>query len=326
LNGQSVPGDGPARYRKRPHAHEVSDRPKPQVLVHRAAGWLGVAPAVLIIGCFMLIPIGIIAVYSFLDADPYGGVRPNFSVEAYLQLVYERDLDDTLQFNSAYLRIFLRSLVLAAAATMLCAVVGFPVAYFVAMQPPRRRNLLVALITVPFWTNLLIRTYCWILILRDTGLINNLLLAAGVIDLPITLLYTYGAILLGLVYTYVPFMVLPIYAAIEKLDRRLLEAAHDLYASRIRVLRRVILPLAAPGIAAGAILVFIPSVGAFIAPDLLGGGKHLMLGSLIQLQFASSRNWPFGSAVAMLLLAVVLVLLLYYAMGPGRAAARGHHP
>ena len=148
------------------------------VFAHPAAGWLGAAPAVLIIGCFMLIPIGIIAVYSFLDADPYGGVRPAFSVEAYLQLLFERDLDDGLLFNVAYLRIFLRSVALAGAATVLCAAVGFPVAYCIASQPRRRRNLLVALITVPFWTNLLIRTYCWILILRDTGLINNLLLAA----------------------------------------------------------------------------------------------------------------------------------------------------
>ena len=318
--------DEPLPDAKRQATRDAAKRPAPEVPAHGGAGWRGVAPAVLIIGCFMLIPIGIIAVYSFLDADPYGGVRPSFSMEAYLQLLYERDLDDSLRFNGAYLRIFLRSLALAAAATLLCALVGFPVACFVAMQPPPRRNLLVALITVPFWTNLLIRTYCWILILRDTGLINNLLLAAGVIDEPITLLYTYGAILLGLVYTYVPFMVLPIYAAMEKLDRRLLEAAHDLYASRPRVLRHVILPLSVPGIAAGAILVFIPSVGAFIAPDLLGGGKHLMIGSLIQLQFASSRNWPFGSAVAMLLLAIVLVLLLYYALGPARAAAREHHP
>ena len=314
----------PMRDSKRQQvANPAGDR-APRATARHGTGWLGVAPALLIIGCFMLIPIGIVAVYSFLDADPYGGVRRSFSIEAYVQLLYERDLDDSLLFNGAYLRIFLRSVALAGAATVLSAAVGFPVAYFVAMQPPRRRNLLVALITVPFWTNLLIRTYCWILILRDTGLINNLLLSAGVIDAPITLLYTYGAILIGLVYTYVPFMVLPIYAAIEKLDRRLLEVAHDLYANRLRVLRRVILPLAVPGIAAGAILVFIPSVGAFIAPDLLGGGKHLMLGSLIQLQFASSRNWPFGSAVAMVLLAVVLILLLYQVLGPARAA-RTHH-
>lgn len=295
-------------------------------LSRTAGGWLGVAPAVLIIGAFMVVPIGIIGVYSFMDADPYGGVRSSFSVEAYVQLLYERDLDDSPLFNDAYVTIFLRSVGLAGATTLLCAAVGFPVAYFIATQPPQRRNLLLVLITVPFWTNLLIRTYCWILILRDTGLINNVLLQLGVIQAPVTLLYTYGAILVGLVYTYVPFMVLPIYAAIEKLDRRLLEAAHDLHAGRMRALQRVILPLAAPGIAAGCILVFIPSLGTFVAPDLLGGGKHLMLGSLIQLQFASSRNWPFGSAVAMLLLAVVLILLIYYSMGPARRGARTHHP
>ena len=290
----------------------------------RFRGWLGVAPSLLIIGVFMLVPIGIIAAYSFLEADPYGGVRSDFSAEAYVQLLFERDLDDRLVFNDAYIDIFLRSVLLAGAATLLSLLIGFPVAWYMATQPPERRTLLVFLITIPFWTNLLIRTFCWILILRDTGLVNNALLALGVVEAPITLLYTDGAILLGLVYTYVPFMVLPLYATIEKLDLRLLEAAHDLYAGRMLAMRRVILPLAKPGIVAGSILVFIPSVGAFIAPDLLGGGKHLMLGSLIQLQFASSRNWPFGSAVAMLLLSIVLVLLIYYALGPARRAQASH--
>jgi len=271
----------------------------------------------------MLAPIGIIAVYSFLEASPYGGVRPNFSLEAYVQLVFERDLDDNIVFNDAYIAIFLRSVLLAGGATLLCLLIGFPVAWYMATQPQERRNLLVFLITIPFWTNLLIRTYCWILVLRDTGLVNNALLSFGVVETPITLLYTDGAILLGLVYTYVPFMVLPMYAVLEKIDLRLVEAAHDLYADRIRVMRRVILPLAKPGLVAGSILVFIPSVGAFIAPDLLGGGKHLMLGSLIQLQFASSRNWPFGSAVAIVLLSVVLILLMYYALGPARRV-QGH--
>ena len=189
-----------------------------------------------------------------------------------------------------------------------------------------RRNLLLALITVPFWTNLLIRTYCWILILRDTGLINNVLLATGVIQAPITLLYTYGAIPARAgVHLRAGSWCCRSTPPSRRLDRRLLEAAHDLYAGRRRALQRVVVPLAAPGIAAGAILVFIPSVGAFIAPDLLGGGKNLTLGSLIQLQFASSRNWPFGSAVAMLLLAVVLIMLLCYALGPARTAAGSRH-
>ena len=282
---------------------------------------LGLGPALAMIGAFMLVPIGIIAVYSFLEADPYGGVEPRFSLEAYIQFLFERDLDDSLVFNSAYLVIFGRSILLAAAAMLASLLIGFPVAYYMATQPAGRRNLLVFLVTIPFWTNLLIRTFCWILILRDHGLVNNLLLAAGVIDQPLTLLYTNGAILLGLVYTYIPFMILPIYASIEKLDLRLVEAAHDLYANRRQVLRRVILPLALPGIVAGSILVFIPSLGAFIAPDLLGGGKKLMIGSLIQMQFSSSRNWPFGSAAALVLMAAVLAAMTYYALGPARRSA-----
>ena len=308
LEANGAPSASPAGGREREHGRR------------RCRGWLGVAPSLLIIGVFMLAPIGIVAVYSLLESDPYGGVRPEFSPEAWGQLLFERDLDDRLVFNDAYIDIFLRSVLLAGAATLLCLLVGFPVAWYMAMQPVDRRTLLVFLVTIPFWTNLLIRTYCWILVLRDTGLINNALRSLGIIEAPITLLYTDSAILLGLVYTYVPFMVLPLYATLEKLDLRLVEAAHDLHAGRMLAMRRVVFPLAKPGIVAGSILVFIPSVGAFIAPDLLGGGKHLMLGSLIQLQFASSRNWPFGSAVAMLLLSIVLVALICYALGPARRA------
>jgi spermidine/putrescine transport system permease protein len=222
------------------------------------------------------------------------------------------------------LGIFGRSAILALLAMIFSLLIGFPVAYYMAMQPPERRNLLVFLVTIPFWTNLLIRTYCWILILRDSGLINNALLSWGLIDTPITLLYTDGAILLGLVYTYVPFMVLPIYASLEKLDVRLIEAAHDLYADRVQAMRRIVVPLALPGIMAGAILVFIPALGTFIQPDLLGGGKRLMIGSLIQLQFASSRNWPFGSAAALILMTVVMAALVIYALGPARRGAEGN--
>ena len=281
---------------------------------------LGLGPALAIIGGFMVLPMGLVLIYSFLKADPYGGVQPFFSSEAYIQFLFERDLDDSLIFNEAYLVIFARSAALALLATLAALLIGFPVAYFMATQPPARKNLLVFLVTIPFWTNLLIRTYCWILVLRDNGLINNALLASGVIEGPVKLLYTDGAILLGLVYTYVPFMVLPIYASLEKLDMRLVEAAHDLYADRRRVMRRVVVPLAVPGIVAGCLLVFIPSLGAFIAPDLLGGGKKLMIGSLIQLQFSSSRNWPFGSAAALILMAVVLISLVIYARGPARRA------
>ena len=279
---------------------------------------LGLGPALGIIIVFMIIPICIIAVYSFLEANPYGGVRPNFSLDAYIQFFFERDLDDNLVVNSAYLMIFWRSFVLALATTVLCLLIGFPTAYYIAMQPPKRKNLLVFLVTIPFWTNLLIRTFCWILMLRDNGIINNILMGIGLTNEPLSLLYTNGAILIGLVYTYIPFLVLPVYATVEKFDLRLLEAAHDLYANRRQLMRWVILPLAMPGIIAGSLLVFVPSLGAFIAPNLLGGGKKLMIGSMIQLQFASSRNWPFGSAAALILMACVLIAMLIYALGPAR--------
>lgn len=282
--------------------------------------WAGLAPACLILLTFMVGPILIVLTYSFLEPNPYGGVRPIPTSEAYIQFLFERDLDDSLIFNDAYLAILARSVILALATTVGALLIGFPVAFYIATRPAQQRNFLVLLVTVPFWTNLLIRTYCWILVLRDTGLINNALLATGLIDRPLTLLYTDGAILLGLIYAYVPFMILPIYATIEKLDMRLVEVAHDLYSSTYAAMRHIVVPLAMPGIVAGCILVFIPSLGAFIAPDLLGGGKKLMLGSLIQLQFSASRNWPFGSAVAIILLTVVMLALIFYALGPARRA------
>lgn len=280
--------------------------------------WLGLSPALLVIGLFMVVPILIVIVYSFLAKDPYGGVEPQFSTEAYKQLLFERDFDDTLLFSTVNLKIFWRSVWLALLSTLLSLVAALPVAYYIARQPESRKNTLVLLVTIPFWTNLLIRTYCWILILRDTGLINGLLQRIHLIDSPITLLYTNGAVLLGLVYSYLPFMVLPLYASMEKLDMKLLEAAHDLYANRWRVFRRVSLPLALPGIIAGCILVFIPALGAFITPQLLGGGKNLMLGSLIQMQFGASRNWPFGAAMSLVLLSFVLIALLIYARSPAQ--------
>ncbi len=283
---------------------------------------LGLGPVLGIIIVFLIIPICIIAVYSFLEANPYGGVKPHWTLDAYIQFLFEWDFDDNLVFNTAYLMIFWRSFVLAVATTLLCFVIGFPTAYFMAMQSPKKRNLLV---TIPFWTNLLIRTFCWILMLRDNGIVNNILMGLGLITEPLTLLYTNGAILVGMIYTYIPFMVLPLYATIEKLDLRLLDAAHDLYANRRQLMRWVILPLAMPGIIAGSLLVFIPSLGAFIAPNLLGGGKKLMIGSMIQLQFASSRNWPFGSAAALILMGCVLIAMLVFVLGPARKTDIGEH-
>ncbi len=281
--------------------------------------FFGLLPALLAMLVFVVVPLLIVVVFSFREADPFGGVRQNFSLEAYLRLLFERDfLDDSLVFSTSTLRIFWRSLWLALATTLLSLAFALPVAYYIARQPAGRKNTLLLLVTIPFWTNLLIRTFCWILILRDTGLINTFLQNVGLISQPLPLLYTNAAVLLGLVYSYIPFMILPLYASLERLDVRLLEAAHDLYANRWRVFAKVTWPLAMPGVVAGCILVFIPALGAFITPQLLGGGRNLMLGSLIQLQFSSGRNWPFGAAVSLLLMAFVLLALLIYARGPAR--------
>lgn len=282
---------------------------------------LGLAPALVTVTIFMVVPMLILLVFSFLEADPYGGVEPVFSVEAYIQLLYEIDFDDTMVFNPIYLGIIWRSIYLALVATIGCLILGFPVAYFITRQDPRMQNLLLYLITLPFWTNQLVRVYSWILILSKDGVIEQPLKSAGILEGSLGMMYSNGAIAIGLIYSYLPLMVLPIYASLEKLDFRLIEAAHDLYADRLKVMREVIAPLAMPGIIAGCILVFVPSLGAFIAPDLLGGGKKLMLGSLIHLQFASSRNWPFGSAIAICLLMLVMVALMIQARSAAKRRA-----
>jgi spermidine/putrescine transport system permease protein len=202
---------------------------------------------------------------------------------------------------------------LAGLTTLLCLAIGFPTALYMARAPTHRRNVLVLLVTIPFWTNLLVRNYAWILLLRNNGLLDQALMGTGLTTTPLGLLYTPTAVLLGLVYTFLPFMVLPLYASLEKLDWRLVEAASDLGAGPWRALWRVVLPLSLPGVAAGCLLVFVPGLGAYVTPELLGGGKTLMIGNLIQSQFGSARNWPFGAALAMALLGVVLIALAAYA-------------
>ncbi len=289
------------------------------------ARWGLVAPALLVIGIFGIAPLLITIVYSFLEAATYGGVIWNFSTEAYVQFLFEEDIfDETLHFSWAYPQIFGRSILLALVTTIFCLLVGFPTAYFMATRPPGQRTLWLFLITLPFWTNLLIRTYAMFIILRDEGLVNNGLIWVGFISEPLRLLHTDFAVALGLMYSFLPFMVLPLYAALEKMDFRLVEAGYDLYADRWQVLRKVVIPLAKPGIVAGCILVFIPSIGAYVTPLLLGGGKELMIGNLIALQFGNARNWPFGCAAALILLAMVLVALLYYVRSTGAKQGLGH--
>jgi len=272
-------------------------------------------PALGVIGFFMLAPLGLMAYVSFLERGLNGGVEwGSHSVDAYIQFLFERDLDDSLLLNTDYLRIFLRSFTLSLTTTVLALLIGFPTALYMALQTPRYRNLLVFMVTIPFWTNLLVRNYAWILLLRNSGLINAGLQSLGVIDEPLILLNTPFAIGVGLTYSFLPFMVLPIYGSLEKLDRRLMEAAFDLGANRRRVLTRVVIPLSAPGIVAGSVLVFIPCLGAYVTPELLGGGKALMIGNLIQAQFGAARNWPFGAALAFVLLSLVLLAMMIYAL------------
>jgi len=283
------------------------------------------APGILTIFCIGVMPLSIVLVYSFLEPGDFGGVSWVMSFDAYVQLLFEEDIfDETLSFSTDYLEIFLRSISLGLFTTIACLLLGFPTAYFIATQPPARRNAWLFMITIPFWTNLLIRTYAMLLILRDQGVINLSLIEIGLIDRAIPILYTDFAVCLGLVYAYLPFMVLPIFASLEKLDFRLVEASYDLYATRFKVLKRIIIPLAKPGIAAGCILVLIPSLGAYITPALLGGGKSLMIGNLIELQFGQARNWPFGSAIAMVLMVIVMLSLMAYLNFGAKKRAPGH--
>lgn len=250
---------------------------------------------------FFLVPLFIMLVYSFGRRGTYGGVVWDWNVQQYLRFL-----------DPLYIEIFARSVWIAVVNTVVCLVIGYPFAFFVAQQPHRRRGVLLLLIVIPFWTNFLIRTYAWILILRTEGLINTVLISLGLIGEPLTLLYTEGTVVLGLVYGYLPFMVLPLYASIEKLDFSLVEAAFDLGANEIRAFLRVVLPLTMPGVVAGCILTFIPSIGAFVTPDILGGAKTVMIGNLVQQQFLSSRDWPFGAAVSFILMVIVTLGIVVY--------------
>lgn len=243
-------------------------------------------------------PLVVICAYSALTRGAYGGVSLPWTAENYTRF-----------FDPLYAAILLRSLLMAAAATALCLLLGFPLALFIS-RAQRRRGLYLFLVILPFWTSFLVRTYAWLFLLRDTGLVNTALLGLGMIREPLPLLYNNGAVLLGLVYGYLPFMILPLYATLERLDPALLEAAADLGAKPLPALLRVVIPLSAPGIRAGAILVFIPCVGAFLTPDLLGGGKTVMIGNLVQNQFTTARDWPFGSAVSLALMAIVILLVV----------------
>ena len=243
-------------------------------------------------------PLAIVCAYSLLTRGDYGGVEHPWTLESYARL-----------FDPLYGVILWRSFALAAVTTLLSAVLGFPLALFIS-RSGRWKNLWLQLVILPFWTSFLVRTYAWLFLLRETGLINTALMKLSVIHTPLPLLYNNGAVLLGLVYAYLPFMVLPLYATLERIDPSLLEAAADLGMRPLRAVFRIVLPLTAPGMIAGGILVFIPCLGAYLTPDLLGGGKTVMAGNLIQNQFTTARDWPFGSAVSLVLMLIAVLLLV----------------
>jgi spermidine/putrescine transport system permease protein len=285
--------------------------------------WLLSAPALLIILVAATGPLLIVLVYSFLTPGSYGDVKWQFSPEAWVSVFMERDIfDDTLAVAAAHVTIFWRSIKLAIVTTIATLALGFPTAYFMATRSEKTRDLWLFLITIPFWTNLLIRTFAVLQIIRNEGIINAGLLKLGIISAPIQILYTDTAILVGMAYVYLPLMVLPVYASMEKLDFRLVEAGYDLYANRFQVLRRIIFPLVKPGVIAGSILVFIPAIGAYVTPSVLGGGKNMMLSNLIELQFGQGRNWPLGSALSIAVIIIVTIALLAYVRNTGRPEAR----
>jgi spermidine/putrescine transport system permease protein len=285
----------------------------------RALAFL-LTPISILLAVFFLVPLGIMMTYSFLEPGIYGGV-----VWSYYPFNYGRVLGAPLnnfeEFDPVYLRIFLGTLRIAFLTVLISLLICYPVAFWVSRLPDRWKSFVLFLITLPFFANLLIRVYAWLLILRPTGFVNTALQGAGMIDAPLPLLFTNVAVAIGLVYILVPFMFLPIYASIERLDRSLIQASQDLGASPFQTFLRVVLPLTMPGIVGGSIIVFIPALGNFVVPSLLGGAKVLMSGNLIEQQFLDTRNWPFGATLAMLVMAVILVLMMIYVINLGRSGA-----
>ncbi|ACB77072.1 ABC transporter permease [Opitutus terrae] len=271
--------------------------------------WLLLAPMVLWLVLFVVLPSVILLVYSFCERDELGRVVYTFTTENFIRV-----------FDPVYVRIFARSIGYAGLTTIICVVVGYPVAFCVARAREEWRQRLLLLVMIPFWTSFLIRTYAWITILKKEGLLNGLL--EGLALPSVELLYTPTAVIIGLVYAYLPFMILPIYGSAEKLDGALIEAAYDLGAGPLRVFSSVIIPLTLPGIAAGTLLVFVPAIGMFAITDLMGGARVPMIGNVIQNQFMQARDWPFGAAlgvVFMALFALTYLILL-------RVTTREEHP
>lgn len=280
-------------------------------------GWsLGLAgllsPVAFWLGLFFLVPLLLILAYSFGTSGVYGGITLGFNPANYLKV-----------FDPLYLEIIGRTLVIAVLNTLLCLALGYPLAYFIVFRGGRWKHTLILMVMIPFWTSLLVRSYAWVVLLSGNGIANRTLQFLGVTDSPVTLIFTPQAVTMGMVYSYLPFMILPLYAALEKFDARLKEAAQDLGAGRWQTFWRVTFPLSIPGVIAGGILVFIPSAGEFVIPNLLGGSQTVMMGNLIQQQFLEARDWAFGSALSVMLAVVLLGAIMLYIRCVGTGKLEG---
>jgi spermidine/putrescine transport system permease protein len=283
----------------------------------KGRGWsLGLVglltPVTIWLGIFFLVPLLFILAYSFGTSGVYGGITLGFNPGNYLRV-----------FDPLYLEIVVRTLIIALTNTLLCLLLGYPLAYFIAFKGRRWKNILILMVMIPFWTSLLLRAYAWVVILEGNGIANRVLQFLGITDEPIPLIFTPQAVTMGMVYSYLPFMILPLYAALEKFDVRLKEAAQDLGASRWHTFWRVTFPLSMPGVIAGSILVFIPSAGEFVIPNLLGGSRTVLVGNLIQAQFSTARDWAFGSALAMMLAVLLVGAIMFYVRKVGAEKLEG---
>lgn len=248
---------------------------------------------------FTIVPLLIILIFSLSASSKIGNLSMDFTLDRYLQF-----------FEPIYADVFFRSIKLSLYSTAFCLILGYPVAYIIANKKMKMRNFLILFIILPQWTNFLLRTYAWMSILKDNGPINAFLINIGLIKEPLTLLYTDGAVLMGMIYNFLPYMILPIYTVILKIDKAYVEAARDLGASGSTTFRKIILPLSMPGIVSGIIMVFMPAISTFVISDLLGGGHSMLMGNLIQNQFLAARNWQFGSAISMILIFIILITML----------------
>lgn len=281
--------------------------------VNAGTGSVLLAPASLWYATFFVVPLGFILVFSFLTSADYGGIEYRFNLSNYPQLLR----------SPIYLRIFLNTIGMATAGTAICLALGFPLAYFLATRAGRWKNLLLVMLIVPFWTSFLTRTYAWLILLSDNGPLAHVLRQTNLLHGDLGFLYTYKAVLMGVAYNYLPLMVFPLYVSLERLDKRLLEAAKDLGAGKLQAFWRITVPLTMPGILTGCLLVFIPLTGEYVIPAILGGAKSYMIGNLIGDEFVSAHDWAFGSALGMAVIVLLLVLIAIYMRLARRGAAAG---